>query len=39
MGWERKSYLGLAAISSLCIPGLIRGLGTQGESKIQYCCF
>ena len=35
----RKSYLGPAEISSLCVPGLIRGLGTQGESKISSCCF
>ena len=41
-GWlvvDRKSYLGPAEISPLCVPGLIRGLGMQGESKISSCCF
>ena len=39
VGWRRKSYLGPAEISSLCVPGLIRGLGTQVESKISSCWF
>ena len=39
VGQSRKSYSGLAEISSLFVPGLIRGLGTQGESKISSCCF
>ena len=39
VGYGRKSYSGPAEISSLFVPGLIRGLGTQGESKISSCCF
>ena len=39
VGWGRKSYLGPAEISSLCVPDLIQRLGTQGESKISSCCF
>ena len=39
VGYVRKSYSGPAEISSLFVPGLIRGLGTQGESKISSCCF
>ena len=39
VGYGRKSYSGPAEISSLFVPGLIRGLGTQGESKISFCCF
>ena len=30
MAWCRKPYLGPAEISSLYIPGIIRGLGKQG---------
>ena len=39
VGWDRKFYLGLAEISSLCAPGLIRRFGMQGESKISSYCF
>ena len=39
VGWGRKSYLGPAEISSLCVPDLIQRLGTQSESKISSCCF
>ena len=39
VGYGRKSYSGPAEISSLFVPGLIRRLGTQGESKISSCCF
>ena len=31
--------LGLAEISSFCVPDLIQRLGTQGESKISSCYF
>ena len=37
VGYGRKSYSGSAEISF--VPGLIRGLGTQGESKISSCSF
>ena len=39
VGWGRKFYLGPAEISSLCVPGLIRRFGMQGESKISSYCF
>ena len=39
VGYGRKSFSGPAEISSLFVPGLIRGLGMQGESKISSCCF
>ena len=39
VGWGRKSYLWPAEISSLCVPCLVSGLGTQGDSKISCCCF
>ena len=29
VGWGKKSYSGPAKISSLCVPGLIRGLGCK----------
>ena len=39
VAWGRKSYLGPALKSHLCLPGIKPGLGTQTKSKFSYCCF
>ena len=39
VGWGRNSYLGPVEVSSLCVSGLMQGLGTQGGPKISSCCF
>ena len=35
VGWCRKSYSVPAEISSLCVPGLIRGLGCKVSLKFN----
>ena len=35
VGWSKKSYSGPAKISSLCVPGLIRGLGCNASLRFH----
>ena len=38
-GLKKKVLLGVTLNLIFCVPGLIQGLGTQGESKISSFCF